>query len=301
MSTALSGSRTLRSRTSRIRYEAMRMKAISFQRLCTIASLSDRSCEAVPPTATVVEWRAAIGAPARSIPATVAEAAFDSGSFLKYASNRNACLSDAATTGPVRATPGSVATFLRSSAAAAAFPVTMCAGPLAPGPTARATRSVAMCVGELAGSSVSPRVKTLIDRTGEARMSMIAVPTTSEMTGRRSTPFVQLRQKSPPASPPVVHGVGIRSRSMLCPTTFRKAGSSVSEAVTATATTRIAPTAIDRIAFKSSRKRPASDTITVAPLNSTALPDVLSAMPSASSLSAPRWSSVRKRLTMKSE
>ena len=55
-------------------------------------------------------------------------------------------------------------------------------------------------------------------------------------------------------------------------------GSSVARASIATATTRIAPIAIERSAVVSMRNSPASDAMTVRPLKSTARPEVASAV-----------------------
>ena len=62
---------------------------------------------------------------------------------------------------------------------------------------------------------------------------------------------------------------------------------------TATLTTTIAPIAIERTAFTSITKRPASDTATAAPLKTTALPELASARRRASSGGAPAFSSRR--------
>jgi len=66
-------------------------------------------------------------------------------------------------------------------------------------------------------------------------------------------------------------------------------------------TTTIAPTAIERNAFTSIAKSAASEIATVAPLNTTAVPELASARRSAASCVAPSCSSRRKRLTMNNE
>ncbi len=58
-------------------------------------------------------------------------------------------------------------------------------------------------------------------------------------------------------------------------------------ASTDTATTTIAPVAIERIVAVSIRNRPARATTTVAPLNATAIPDVRIAVRRASARDAP--------------
>ena len=60
-----------------------------------------------------------------------------------------------------------------------------------------------------------------------------------------------------------------------------------------TATTTIAPMAIERIVVESTRKSPASEIITVTPLKSTATPDVRSAVRRARSGSRPERISSR--------
>ena len=77
------------------------------------------------------------------------------------------------------------------------------------------------------------------------------------------------------------------------PSTAISTGSSVLAASTATATTSIAPSAIERIAVLSTIHRPASEMITVSPLNRTASPDVAIAMPRASSGGRPAATSSR--------
>jgi hypothetical protein len=69
----------------------------------------------------------------------------------------------------------------------------------------------------------------------------------------------------------------------------------------ATATTSIAPSAIERIAVLSIIHRPPSEMITVRPLNSTASPDVPSATDRASSGDRPPAISSRYRATMNME
>ena len=61
----------------------------------------------------------------------------------------------------------------------------------------------------------------------------------------------------------------------------------------ATATTSIAPSAIERIAWLSTIHRPASDTITVTPEKSTARPEVAIATERASSSGRPAATSSR--------
>ena len=60
-----------------------------------------------------------------------------------------------------------------------------------------------------------------------------------------------------------------------------------------TATTTIAPMAIERIVVESTRNSPARETITVMPENSTAMPDVRMAIRRAASGSTPARTSSR--------
>ena len=71
------------------------------------------------------------------------------------------------------------------------------------------------------------------------------------------------------------------------------AGRRVTVASTAIETTTIAPIAIERTAFTSITNRPASDTATVVPLKTTAVPELASARRRASSDGAPAFSSRR--------
>ena len=73
------------------------------------------------------------------------------------------------------------------------------------------------------------------------------------------------------------------------------------EASTERQTTTIAPSAMERRAFTSIVKRAASETATARPLKTTAVPELDSARESAAAVVLPWWSSLRKRLTMKSE
>ena len=66
-----------------------------------------------------------------------------------------------------------------------------------------------------------------------------------------------------------------------------RAGSSVTAASMETATTMIAPIAIERMVVESTSQRPASDTITVIPEKSTARPEVRRETRRASTGSAP--------------
>ena len=90
-------------------------------------------------------------------------------------------------------------------------------------------------------------------------------------------------------------------RSTLRPTRWSSAGSNVAAATTATATTSIAAPAIDCTARTGTIQTVPSETITVSPEKTTAVPDVRIACAVASALSRPAASSSRKRARMNSE
>lgn len=79
------------------------------------------------------------------------------------------------------------------------------------------------------------------------------------------------------------------------------AGSSVTAAITATATTLIDPTAIDRKAWMFTRNMPARATMTVAPERATARPELATARTTAWPTAWPRFSSSRNRVTTNNE
>ena len=113
---------------------------------------------------------------------------------------------------------------------------------------------------------------------------------TTASTGRRMTAAVQPFQN---AEPP---GSGARRRAKrpgLATRLPSSSGSSVAAPSIATATTSIAPSAIERIAWLSTIHRPASDTITVRPEKSTASPEVAIATERASSCDRPAATSSR--------
>jgi hypothetical protein len=86
------------------------------------------------------------------------------------------------------------------------------------------------------------------------------------------------------------------------PTTRRRSSTgSVAEASMLTATTRIAPSAIERIAWLGTSHSPASEMITVAPENRTAMPEVVIARARACSSERPACTSSRKRASTNSE
>jgi hypothetical protein len=144
---------------------------------------------------------------------------------------------------------------------------------------------------------------------GVARSRRTTIPAATAGTGRRMTAPAQRAQKpgGSGASGRVEPGrLGDRERRMSpriantrprvyarWPSSEISAGSSVAAATTDTATTRIAPSAIERRAVASTIHRPASDTMTVTPEKATATPEVDSATARASSGLRPLRTSAR--------
>ena len=139
-----------------------------------------------------------------------------------------------------------------------------------------------------------------IPSTGDASASSTAAAPSAATTGGAS----RLRPALPEAAlPPAARRASRRKRPeklkrrerecARCPSTAISAGSSVVAPSTATATTSIAPSAIERIAVLSSIHSPASEMITVRPENSTATPEVAIATARASSGERPAWTSSR--------
>ncbi len=96
--------------------------------------------------------------------------------------------------------------------------------------------------------------------------------------------------RAPTAEPTAAIRPGAAARRPISDTS---AGSSVAAASTDTATTRIAPSAIERSAVASISHRPPSDRITVMPEKATATPDVAIARVRAASRLAPARTSSR--------
>ncbi len=177
----------------------------------------------------------------------------------------------------------------------------MCTGEANPGPVRAWARSVAIRTSELRGSSSSPRLNVFMATSGEAIAISTPAPAASATTGWRMTASAQRVQNTSLPSSVVRHGSRTRSRSMRLPAPESSAVSKVVAASTEMQTTTIAPIAIDRRAETWMANSAASDTATVAPLNTTAVPELASARRSASCSEAPSRSSRRNRLTMKSE
>ena len=179
--------------------------------------------------------------------------------------------------------------------------VRTCTGAPKPGPVSSCARSVATLTSAPCGNSSSPRLYVCIQKNGTASTSITAAPAAKPATGRRITRFAQPPQNASLPASVVRHGSGRRKRSTRVPAAERRAGSSVTEASTEMQTTTIAPTAMERSALTSIVKSAASETATVNPLKTTAVPELDIARPSAAAVDMPRCSSRRKRLTMKSE
>ena len=136
---------------------------------------------------------------------------------------------------------------------------------------------------------------------GAASASRIAVVAVTASTGCRMTRSVQRCQNPGPPSGRAARRratspVKLNRRPRVWtrrPSRRISTGSSVVAARMATATTSIAPSAIERIAVLSIIHSPASEMITVRPLNSTARPDVAIATARASSGSRPAATSSR--------
>ena len=144
-------------------------------------------------------------------------------------------------------------------------------------------------------------MNVVIQSSGAAIASITAVPPARATTGRRITALAQRSQSASLPSSVVRQGRRSRKRSMPGPAAASSAGRSVTEARTEIVTTTIAPTAIERSPLTSIANSAASDTATVAPLKTTAVPELASARASAPSRSAPSRSSRRKRLTTNNE
>ena len=230
---------------------------------------------------------------------TIARAGDDSAWAAIRASTSQCEPSLLRTGGETETTPGTAAS--RRASAAGGRVVTMCTGELKPGPASAIARSVAARTSEPAGSSFRPRLNVCIASSGDASTSSSPAPPTRNATGRRITAAAHVVQKALPLSSPVLHGSGSRNRSIRVPAAARSAGRSVVAARTEMQTTMIAPIASERIPFTPIANSPASDTATVAPLKTTALPEVESARASAASVDEPACSSLRNRLTMNRE
>ena len=159
------------------------------------------------------------------------------------------------------------------------------------------------------GNCSSASVPVSIESTGMASRSRTAAEPVAASHGRAMTRRVQRSQK-PGRSVPAAAAPGCGRRKSRCLTKRRtratippgitrspsiaiSAGSSVVAVRIETATTVIAPSAIERSAWLSTIQRPASETITARPEKVTARPEVESASARASSQSRPSRRSSR--------
>ena len=175
-------------------------------------------------------------------------------------------------------------------------PTAPCPGPV----TARCSSLEPWTTASPRGSCESDVFAVRRSITGEAITSSTAVAARNELSGRRITAPVVRCQKPPPDGLPVPKN-GIRQRSTFGPSRWSSAGRRVAAASTATATTIIAAAAIDWTARTGMINTVPSDTSTVSPEKTTAVPDVRMARTTASSRATPAASSSRKRASTNSE
>ena len=169
-------------------------------------------------------------------------------------------------------------------------------GPIAPGLVACAARSKPTRVSKSFGNWAIAALSSLSESAGEAISSISTVAPIANGSGRFISALVQRSQKPGPSFATFLR----RSRPTILPgsltrlpSTAISAGSSVTAANTAIATTTIAPTAIERTTVASIRNSPASATITVTPEKTTAMPEVRIAASRASSWVSPALNSSR--------
>jgi hypothetical protein len=172
-----------------------------------------------------------------------------------------------------------------------------CTGLDAPGSLARTAALAPTIASASAGNWRVEPTPVSSDSVGAASPRSTAAASSSDSTGRRMTRRVQRAQKSRrrktsrarrPSAP--ANRPGATARRFI---SAISAGSSVADASMETATTRIAPSAIERIAWFGTSHSPASDSITVIPEKSTATPDVAMARARASAGARPSRTSSR--------
>ena len=135
---------------------------------------------------------------------------------------------------------------------------------------------------------------------GDATATRTTDVRTAAMIGRAMTARTSVAQIPLPSSRsrPTT---GIRNRFTPSPRIASVAGRKVSDPTTATKTTEIVPTAIERNSGSSSKNRPPIEIMTARPEKNTARPAVLLATSIAPSFVRPCRRSVRKRVSMKRE
>ena len=139
-------------------------------------------------------------------------------------------------------------------------------------------------------------VTLFIPSAGIARATSRPPASTSEMPGRRMTaPVTEDQKRDSPTPRRLLPRIGTRPFSTRSPSQLSIAGRTVSEANTATATTRIVPSANEMNDLSPLISIPAIATITVAPEISTARPEVAAAASSAAPSLRPAARSSRSR------
>ena len=140
-----------------------------------------------------------------------------------------------------------------------------------------------------------PLVTLFIPSAGIASAMSSPPVSTIATTGRRITRSTSLLQKRDSPERPRRPMIGTRPFSTRSPSQLSMAGSTVSEANIAIATTRMVPSAKAMNVFSPLMNMPAIATITVAPEMSTARPDVAAAASSAEVSLRPAARSSRSR------
>ncbi len=166
---------------------------------------------------------------------------------------------------------------------------------------AAVSRSYACMAGVVRGRSSVPGNFSFMPSAGAASASRARTLTSRVAAGRRNAGERIVRQARPGSTPlrraVSRHRNGTRGRSTQRPSLASRAGSTVSEPITATATTRIEPMASDEKVESPARNSPAIAMITAVPETTTAWPEVSAAISTASTWPRPRARSSRSRRT----
>ena len=168
-----------------------------------------------------------------------------------------------------------------------------------PGPKPSAKRSYAWRVVSDVGSLLASVKANRMEKSGTARTTNTVRATIPDVHGRRWIMRLQRYQKlSGVGVAPVCRSLGRCKRSMARPAKPSMAGSNVKAAAITSTTAAIVPTASPWRNGSCRRKRPSKEMTTVVPANSTARPDVASAVATAWRGSRPSNSPCRYRVTM---
>jgi hypothetical protein len=163
---------------------------------------------------------------------------------------------------------------------------------------AAASRSYACIAGVVRGRSSVPGNFSFMPSAGAASASRASTLTARVIAGFLSAGLRILRQARPSLLFLVsLQSSGTRGRSTQRPSLASSAGSTVSEPITATATTRIEPVASDENVESPARNNPAIAMITAVPETTTACPEVSAAISTASTWLRPLARSSRSRRT----